>query len=110
MAALGDGAEGEKKAKKKGGKAQSEDCGKIVKLMMTKGCSPVIVFSFGKRACEQFAQQLSKNDFNTETEATLVGQIFSNAIDSLSDEDKKLPQIENVGLKVHLLNACWSDW
>jgi ATP-dependent RNA helicase DOB1 len=29
-------------------------------------------------------------------EKKLIAQIFSNAIDSLSDDDKKLPQVENI--------------
>ena len=36
---------------------------------------------------------MSKLDFNTEAEKKLVDQVFSNAIDSLSEEDQKLPQV-----------------
>lgn len=37
---------------------------------------------------------MSKLDFNTEDEAATVQQVFENAIGALSEDDKKLPQIE----------------
>lgn len=46
-----------------------------------------------KRDCEAYAMQMSKLDFTTDDEKTLIGQVFANAIDSLSDDDKKLPQV-----------------
>jgi len=81
---------------------------------MDRHYEPVIVFSFSKRDCEAHALAMSKLDFTdgtgqcsplgslpgsltrmrlTDTEKRMIGQIFSNAIDSLSDDDKHLPQV-----------------
>eukprot|EP00054_Salpingoeca_dolichothecata_P017500 m.105077 g.105077 ORF g.105077 m.105077 type:complete len:1072 (-) comp22474_c0_seq1:123-3338(-) len=81
--------------RKKPGKGSS-DCYRIVKMIMERSYQPVIVFSFSKRECEANALQMSKLDFNTEDEKELVENVFSNAIDSLSDDDKQLPQVEHV--------------
>jgi ATP-dependent RNA helicase DOB1 len=35
-------------------------------------------------------------NYSTEEEKGLVDEVFNNAIDALSDEDKKLPQVEAV--------------
>uniref|UniRef100_A0A8C2PAI7 Exosome RNA helicase MTR4 n=1 Tax=Capra hircus TaxID=9925 RepID=A0A8C2PAI7_CAPHI len=56
---------------------------KIVKMIMERNFQPVIIFSFSKKDCEAY-------------EKKMVEEVFSNAIDCLSDEDKKLPQVENV--------------
>ena len=51
--------------------------------------------------------QMSKLDFNTPEEQATVGQVFENAISGLSDDDRKLPQIELIlpllrrGIGVH---------
>lgn len=37
--------------------------------------------------------QMAKLDLNNEDEKSLVDGVFSNAMDSLSDDDKKLPQV-----------------
>ncbi|OMJ30233.1 ATP-dependent RNA helicase mtr4 [Smittium culicis] len=91
------------KSKGKGGKTNKgsdkrgpSDIFKIVKMIMVKNYNPVIIFSFSKRECESLALQMSKLDFNSEDEKNLVGEVFSNAISSLSEEDRKLPQIEHI--------------
>jgi ATP-dependent RNA helicase DOB1 len=61
---------------------------------MNRNLNPVIVFAFAKRECEQLAMQMSKLDFNNEEEAAMVQQIFENAVGALSEDDRKLPQIE----------------
>ena len=76
-----------------GGKGGPSDLFRIVKMCMERKYDPLIVFSFAKRECEQYALQLSKLDFTTPDEKALIGQVFSNAIDSLSDDDKQLPQL-----------------
>lgn len=45
------------------------------------------------RECEAYALKMSKLDFNEESEKDLVEQVFNNAIDSLAEEDKTLPQV-----------------
>lgn len=63
---------------------------------MQKNYNPVIVFSFSKRECEGYALNMSKLEFNSADEQDLVTSIFTNAIDNLSEDDKKLPQIANL--------------
>jgi ATP-dependent RNA helicase DOB1 len=82
---------------------------------MERNLAPVIVFSFSKKDCESYACAIAKLDFNSglltnkkifllifirisfiDDEKRLVEEVFNNAIDLLSDEDKKLPQINTV--------------
>jgi ATP-dependent RNA helicase DOB1 len=65
-------------------------------MIMLKAYQPVIVFSFSKRECEANALQLSKMDFNTTEEADMVEKVYSNAMASLSEDDRTLPQIEHL--------------
>ena len=69
------------------------NCFKVVKMIMERNLQPVIVFSFSRRDCEALALQMSKLDFNSAREKELVEEVFTNAIDCLSDEDKQLPQV-----------------
>jgi ATP-dependent RNA helicase DOB1 len=83
------------------------DIYKIVKMIMLKNYNPVIVFSFSKRECENYALQMSQLTFNGETEKELVTKVFNSAIDALSKEDQELPQIQHIlpllkrGIGVH---------
>lgn len=72
------------------------DVYRIVKLIMERQYDPVIIFSFSKRECEAYALLMSKLDFNTEEEKLMVDQVFKNAMDSLSDDDKTLPQVDSI--------------
>jgi len=63
---------------------------------MEKHFSPVIVFSFSKKECEFYALQMAKLDFNSTEEKKLVSEVFQNAMEVLSEEDRKLPQVEQV--------------
>ncbi|KAH3850420.1 hypothetical protein DPMN_092831 [Dreissena polymorpha] len=92
----GEAAKGDTKGRKGGFKQQESNCYKIVKMILERKFAPVIVFSFSKKDCEAYAMQMTKLDFNTEEEKILVQEVFNNAIDALSDEDKKLPQVEHV--------------
>lgn len=65
-------------------------------MILVKNYHPVIVFSFSKRECESLALQMSKLDFNDERESDMVNQVFTNAISSLSEDDRTLPQIEHI--------------
>ncbi|KAM3571966.1 hypothetical protein VYU27_006030, partial [Nannochloropsis oceanica] len=91
--------EGASKKKSGGGReggkgaGQQSELGKIVRLIMERSYDPVIIFSFSKRECEAYALKMGKLDFNEEGEKELVEQVFNNAIDSLSEEDKTLPQV-----------------
>ncbi|KAA0703745.1 Superkiller viralicidic activity 2-like 2 [Triplophysa tibetana] len=81
---------------RKGGTRGPSNVFKIVKMIMERNFQPVIIFSFSKKECEAYALQVAKLDFNTDEEKKLVEEVFNNAIDCLSDEDKKLPQVEHV--------------
>jgi ATP-dependent RNA helicase DOB1 len=77
-----------------GGKEAPSDLHRIVKLVMDRGLNPVIIFSFSKKDCETYALQLKRQDFNTADEKELIGQVFHNAMEQLSEEDRSLPQVE----------------
>ncbi|KAJ2979120.1 hypothetical protein NUW58_g7285 [Xylaria curta] len=87
--------------------SQQADIQKIVKMIMSKNFNPVIVFSFSKRECEMFAVHTSKYAFNDDSEKQMVRKVFTSAIESLSEEDRELPQIQNIlpllekGIGVH---------
>jgi ATP-dependent RNA helicase DOB1 len=72
------------------------DIYKIVKMIMLKGYNPIIVFSFSKRDCEQNALLLAKLEFNSTEEQEMVSNVFTNAINSLSEDDRNLPQVEHL--------------
>ncbi|ORZ19116.1 antiviral helicase [Lobosporangium transversale] len=89
---------GKKDARKVGKKGANgpSDIYKIIKMILVKNYHPVIVFSFSKRECEALAMQMSKLDFNDDKESEMVNQVFTNAISSLSEDDRSLPQIEHI--------------
>ena len=84
------------------------DIYKIIKMIMLKNYNPVIVFSFSKRECEHLALKMSKLDFNdsrspsqesmliVEDEKDLVRSIYTNALNSLSENDRNLPQVQEI--------------
>jgi ATP-dependent RNA helicase DOB1 len=82
--------------KQGGGKGGPSDLSRIIKMIMDRRYDPVIVFSFSKRECETYALALAKMDFTSADEKALIEQVFVNAIDSLSEDDKKLPQIDAI--------------
>ncbi len=88
-------------------KGESSDIYKIIRMIMVKRYNPVIVFSFSKRECEAYALQMSSMAFNDESEKEMVTKVFNSAIESLSDEDRQLPQIQHIlpllrrGIGVH---------
>ncbi|KAL9126082.1 MAG: hypothetical protein Q9217_004816 [Psora testacea] len=87
---------GKEKKLNKGGTKGPSDIYKIVKMIMMKNYNPVIVFSFSKNQCESFALQMSNLTFNGSDEKNMVDKVFNSALDMLTDEDKQLPQIQNI--------------
>ena len=85
-----------KKRKRQGSKgaAANPDLYRIVKLVMERNLDPVIVFSFSKKDCETYALELNREDFTEDLEKDLISQVYKNAIESLSEDDRKLPQVE----------------
>uniref|UniRef100_A0A6M2DMA1 Putative rrna-processing arch domain protein n=1 Tax=Xenopsylla cheopis TaxID=163159 RepID=A0A6M2DMA1_XENCH len=99
LANAGDAAKGDQKGRKggvKGFNASESNIFKIVKMIMERNFAPLICFSFSKKECESYAMQMAKLDFNSTEEKKFVQEIFNNAMDVLTEEDKKLPQVENV--------------
>lgn len=98
---------GKDKKTNKGGNKDQSDIYKIVKMIMVKAYNPVIVFSFSKRECENYALSMSQLAFNDESEKAMVSKVFSSAIEMLSEEDRALPQIQHIlpllrrGIGVH---------
>ncbi len=87
---------GKDKRTNKGGTKGPSDIYKIVRMIMMKNFNPVIVFSFSKRDCEAYAIQMSTMAFNDDSEKAMVSKVFDSALEMLSEEDKKLPQIEHL--------------
>jgi ATP-dependent RNA helicase DOB1 len=91
----------------KGGTKGPSDIYKIIKMIMIKNYNPVIVFSFSKQMCEELALQMSSLSFNDDTEKDMVARVFQSAIESLSEDDRTLPQIQHIlpllrrGIGVH---------
>lgn len=98
---------GKDKRLNKGGTQEKSDIFKIVKMVMLKNLNPVIVFSFSKRECESCALQMKNLAFNDDSEKEMVQKVFDSAIEMLSEEDRELPQIQNIlpllrrGIGVH---------
>ena len=84
-----------KKARKMTKNANS-DLFKIVRLIMERELDPCIVFSFSKKDCETYALQMARLDFNSDKEKELVEQVFLNAMEALSEDDKGLPQVQTI--------------
>jgi ATP-dependent RNA helicase DOB1 len=87
--------------------AQNTDVFKIIKMIVDRNYDPVIVFAFNKGECESFANALHKVDLCDENEKEMIDAIYWNAMDALSESDKKLPQVASMpnllrrGLGVH---------
>ncbi|PHH59531.1 hypothetical protein CDD81_2893 [Ophiocordyceps australis] len=98
---------GKNKKTNKGGKDEGSDIYKIIKMTVKRKFNPVIAFNFSKLECENMAIQLKGLDFNDDTEKAMVRKVFHNAMSSLSEQDRQLPQIGNIlpllerGLGVH---------
>ncbi|KAM0025560.1 putative RNA helicase [Helianthus debilis subsp. tardiflorus] len=86
---------------------EDSDIFKMVKMIIQRQYDPVIIFSFSKRECEFLAMQMAKMDLNDDDEKVNTETIFWSAMDMLSDDDKKLPQVSNMlpllkrGIGVH---------
>jgi len=65
-------------------------------MIMERDYYPVIVFAFSKKDVEALGNQMHKLDLNSEEEKDNVDNIYKNAIDGLSEDDKKLPQVEHM--------------
>ncbi|CAM0912509.1 unnamed protein product [Alopecurus aequalis] len=86
---------------------EESDIFKMVKMIIQRQYDPVILFSFSKKECEFLAMQMARMDLNGDDEKVNIETIFWSAMDLLSDDDKKLPQVSNMlpllkrGIGVH---------
>eukprot|EP00117_Sycon_ciliatum_P021441 scpid29947/ scgid18789/ Superkiller viralicidic activity 2-like 2; ATP-dependent helicase SKIV2L2 len=80
----------------RGGGGGGASINRLIQMIMERSFQPVIIFSFSKKECETYALQLSKLDFTTEDEKKLISEVFNNAMDTLSDEDRAIPQVDNL--------------
>lgn len=96
MIESGNGKNKKKKKSNTGGKkgGMFSDLHRIIKLIMDRNLNPAIVFSFSKKDCERFALALNQEDFTDDIEKDLIAQVYANAIESLGEDDRKLPQVE----------------
>jgi ATP-dependent RNA helicase DOB1 len=98
---------GKNKKTHKGGADESSDMSKIIRMTIKRSFNPVIVFNFSKRECENMAISISKLSLNDDSEKAMVNKVFQSAIESLSEQDRDLPQIKNLlpllvrGIGVH---------
>lgn len=93
VAAPADGVQAENR--RKNASKMAQDTMHIVQVIMERNYEPVIVFAFSKKVCENLATKITA-DYNSPEEAEMVATIFNNAIDTLSDEDKQLPQVVSI--------------
>lgn len=85
--------------KKKKRPTEGADLNKLLEMIMQKNFNPVIVFSFSKKEVEGYATAMAsniKNDHTTLAEKDSIEQVFTSAMDVLSEEDKQLPQIQSM--------------
>ena len=80
----------------KDSRSSSADLYKIINLIQQKNNLPVIVFSFSRKDCESHALRSAKVDFSSEEEKNAIETVFTNAMESLGEEDRKLPQIASI--------------
>jgi len=73
--------------------SKATDCAKLIRMIIEKNYDPLIVFAFSRRDTENYAARLAKLQLNTPEESMLVEEVFNNAMDALSEEDQKLPQL-----------------
>jgi len=60
-------------------------------MIIAKKLDPVIIFSFSKKEVEAHAVGLIDHDLNGIDDKQIVEEIFNNAMESLSEEDRELP-------------------
>ena len=67
----------------------------------------MVFFSFARKECEMYAGGLTSFDFNTEEEKATIEEVYNNALQCLSREDRDLPAVEKMlpmlqrGIGVH---------
>lgn len=57
---------------------------------------PVVVFTFSRKRCDQYAQMLTSTDLCTETQKSEIHSFFQKSIARLKGSDRELPQVSCV--------------
>lgn len=76
-------------------------------VIKKKEWTPVVFFSFARKECEMYAGGLAAFDFNNEEEKSAIQEVYNNALQCLSSEDRDLPAVEKMlpmlqrGIGVH---------
>ncbi|KAK2195580.1 bifunctional ATP-dependent RNA helicase Ski2-like/ATP-dependent RNA helicase Ski2 [Babesia duncani] len=74
----------------------TDDTRDIVSLCHDRKLTPVIVFGFSKANCEANAQAVKDMVMTEESERNIIVEIYLNAMATLSEEDRKLPQAVHI--------------
>jgi ATP-dependent RNA helicase DOB1 len=77
-------------------KKEASDVNKLIGMITERNLDPVIIFSFSKNECESLADQVGTLEVNTAEEKQMVHAIYENAVDVLSTEDRKLPEVVSI--------------
>ena len=77
-------------------KKEASDVNKLIGMITERNLDPVIIFSFSKNECESLADQVATLEVNTAEEKQMVHAIYENAVDVLSAEDRKLPEVVGI--------------
>jgi ATP-dependent RNA helicase DOB1 len=92
-----EGGDVETKKKRKNPASKLADVVKILKLVRSKQMIPAIIFAFSKKEVEMLAKSISKSmELLEKEEKNSVAQIFESTMTVLSEEDRKLPQIQSM--------------
>lgn len=90
---FGEGQSGGRRRRPMGGKADLAIVDLIKDLHKTDQ-TPAIVFSFSRRDCERLATATNAEmRFTNKEEQKLITQVFENALDTLSEEDRQLESV-----------------
>lgn len=65
----------------------------LINHLKKKELLPVVVFSFSKKKCEEYADNLPNTDLCTASEKSEIHIVIEKSITRLKGSDKKLPQI-----------------
>ncbi|KAI8070677.1 NUC185 domain-containing protein [Gongronella butleri] len=65
----------------------------LIGLLNKKSLLPVVIFTFSKRRCEEYASSLSKTDLCTSLEKSEIHVFIERSLVRLRGTDKELPQI-----------------
>ncbi|CAO3595288.1 unnamed protein product [Absidia cylindrospora] len=65
----------------------------LIGLLNTKQLLPVVIFTFSKRRCEEYASSLSKTDLCSSLEKSEIHVFIERSLVRLRGTDKELPQI-----------------